>query len=513
MREFNTSGPCDPAQHYTVMREALIAEGCRLVEKGRYFTIFSPRQAGKTTYFQLLFRQLPPQDYLPIWISFEGLKKLTDADFYFALAHFLQRELAVHGITVDQPVTNAFQLQLFFEKLRTQVARLVLVIDEFEAVPAAELSDLLHTLRALYHKRQFHALHSLMLVGVSTLAELVVSSASPFNIVDQLQISYFTFDETQALIAQYVSESGQPFTPDVIRALYANTQGQPGLLCALCHHLVTKAVPDRSQPVMMAHFYPTLKHFLTERFDKNILNIVQKAREKPAFMMSVLFGNTPIPFTLNDPTIAFLYANGVIDTVDGNVQIRIPLYSKALLTAFRPLVNGEAEHFTVSVHETLRPFVTPDGLNLHALLDKYRDYVRRRGFRAFNTKQLKEGAWHYSLDGFINFFIERLGGETFIEVPSGRGRTDILLLYRGQKSVIETKIFSDTTYFEQGKHQLADYLATEGLAEGYYVVFSRKHGESDPLFFDEVIDGKRIYTYIIRTNFPQPSRRRSRKTS
>jgi hypothetical protein len=32
MREFNTSGPCDPAQHYTVMREALVAEGCRLVE-------------------------------------------------------------------------------------------------------------------------------------------------------------------------------------------------------------------------------------------------------------------------------------------------------------------------------------------------------------------------------------------------------------------------------------------------------------------------------------------------
>ena len=38
MREFNTSGPCDPTQHYTVMREALVAEGRRLVEKGRYFT-------------------------------------------------------------------------------------------------------------------------------------------------------------------------------------------------------------------------------------------------------------------------------------------------------------------------------------------------------------------------------------------------------------------------------------------------------------------------------------------
>ncbi|KHD08586.1 hypothetical protein PN36_22590 [Candidatus Thiomargarita nelsonii] len=49
MREFNTSGPCNPALHYTVMREALIAEGKEKVRKGRYFTLFAPRQTGKTT--------------------------------------------------------------------------------------------------------------------------------------------------------------------------------------------------------------------------------------------------------------------------------------------------------------------------------------------------------------------------------------------------------------------------------------------------------------------------------
>lgn len=37
MREFNTSGPCDPAKHYTVMREALIAKGQALVDSGRFF--------------------------------------------------------------------------------------------------------------------------------------------------------------------------------------------------------------------------------------------------------------------------------------------------------------------------------------------------------------------------------------------------------------------------------------------------------------------------------------------
>ncbi len=513
MRVFNTSGPCDPAKHYTVMRETLVAEGQKLVDQGRYFTIFSPRQAGKTTWFQLLFRQLQEQGYTPVWISLEGLSTLASAEFYHALAHFLRRELAVEGIELTETFANAFQVQLFFEKLHEKVDRLVLVIDEFEAIPEAVTSEFLHSLRALYHKRQFHALHSLILVGVSTLAELVVSSASPFNVIDQLQITYFTFAEVNELIQQHVSESGQVFDAVVIKAIYDNTQGQPGLVCALCQHLVTKVVPDFSQPVRMEHFYPTLKHFLTARFDKNILNVVQKAREKQEFMLRVLFDETPIPFNLNEPTIAYLYAHGAIDNVDGFVQVPVPLYSKALIAAFRPSINGETDYFIVSAHETLRAYITPDGLNLHALLTKYQEYVRRRGFRAFNTEQLKESAWHYSLDGFINFFIERLGGQTFIEVPSGRGRTDILILYRGQKSIIETKIFSDQTYFQQGKEQLADYLASEGVSEGYYVVFSRKHSEQDTVYFDESIAGKRIHTYIIRAALQPPSRRRRSSAS
>ncbi len=90
MRFFNTSGPCDPEKHYTVLREELVAKGQGLVAQGRYFTIFAPRQAGKTTYFQLLLRQLATDGYTPIWISFEGLKTLTLERFYKALRHNLQ---------------------------------------------------------------------------------------------------------------------------------------------------------------------------------------------------------------------------------------------------------------------------------------------------------------------------------------------------------------------------------------------------------------------------------------
>lgn len=506
MRIFNTSGACIPEEHYTVMREALVAQGETLVKQGRFFTIFAPRQTGKTTYFQLLFRRLSQIGYIPLRVSLEGMKTLSRARFYPTLGRRLARGLAEQAIEISVAMEDQIDLQTFLEQANWPSNRLVLVIDEFEEVAPEVLSELLHVFRDIYQYKQHYALHSLMLVGVSTLAELVVSSASPFNVVDQLPIDYFTFAEVQDLVMQYVDESRQPFDAAVIKAIYDNTQGQPGLVNALCQYLVEVVVTDCSQPITMPAFYRTLRHFLTERFDKNILNVVQKAREKKRFMVKLLFTQEPVPFTVNDPDIAYLYANGVVDNVNGYVQIPVPLYAKALITAFRPLVNGETQAY-VSAHDTFSAYAAADGLHVHAILDRYREYVQRRGFRAFDTEQLKEAAWHYSLDGFINFFIQRLGGDTLVEVPSGRGRTDILILYHAQKYIIETKIFTDAYSFAHGKQQLADYLISEGIDEGFLVVFTQKHTAQDTLFFDENINGKRIRTYLIRTNLEPPSRR------
>lgn len=58
-------------------------------------------------------------------------------------------------------------------------------------------------------------------------------------------------------------------------------------------------------------------------------------------MLRILFGNTPIPFTVDNPDIAYLYAHGVVDNVNGYVDVPIPLYAKRLINAFRPPINGK----------------------------------------------------------------------------------------------------------------------------------------------------------------------------
>ncbi len=507
MREFNTSGPCYPTEHYTVMRQALIAEGKEKVRKGRFFTIFAPRQTGKTTYFQLLSAELKKEGYAPIWISFENLKTVTKEVFYQAITLRLQRELAEYGLNVARPITDAFTLGEFFAIPASKEGQpIVLIIDEFEGIPDAVLSEVMHTFREIYHQRKYYLLHSLILVGVSTISELVLSSASPFNVAEELPLPYFTFEEVTDLIAQYVDETGQPFEPAVFKAIYENTHGQPGLVCALCQHLVTKVVPDRRQTISMEAFYPTLQYFLSQRLTKNIINVVQKAQQKKEFILKLLFQPEPLPFRLYDADISWLYAHGVVDNVAGYTDILVPLYKKVLITTFRPLINGETRHYITSIHDNVTQYLQADGsLNLNALLGAYRAYVHRRGFRAFDTEHLRESACHYSLDGYLNFFIQQLGGQSYVEVPSGKGRIDILIRHQQRSYIIETKVFYHTTYFKEGKGQLAAYLTTEGLAEGYYVVFSDIHTEADELYNEETVAGKRIYTHIIRTNFERPS--------
>ncbi len=503
MREFNTSGPCYPALHYTVMREALIAIGFDKVRKGRYFTLFAPRQSGKTTYFQLLAEAVKEEGFTPIWISFEGLKTFTRDRFYRDLNNQLFHELAEYQIKLEQTIIDTIDVIELFETLRSKAKSVVLVIDEFEGIPDSVLNELMHAFRKMYHRKKDHALHSLLLVGVSTIAELVTSSASPFNVAEELKVAYFTFEEVNLLIKQYVDESGQRFEPRVIKAIYENTKGQPGLVCALAAHLV-ETVPTAAT-VTMADFFETLNYFLKSKYDKNILNIVQKAKQKKAFMCRLLFGEEPIDFSVDVEDIAYLHANGVIENIEDRVGILVPLYSKRIITAFRPVHNGERGHYGIEVNDTFEAYLKGDGLNIHAILKKYRQYVRRRGFKAFDTENLKEAAWHYSLDGFINFFVEALEGHTFVEVPSGAGRTDLLIIYQNHRYLIEIKVFSNNTLLKKGKAQFAEYLKSEDLDEGCYMVFSNLHTDDDKLYFQEELKGKQIYTYIICTKFPAPS--------
>ncbi len=78
-------------------------------------------------------------------------------------------------------------------------------------------------------------------------------------------------------------------------------------------------------------------------------------------MIKLLFRDEPVAFTIDDPDIAWLYANGVVDETDGYVDIPVPLYAKRLINTFRPSINGETQYYINSPSEMLKQYLTPDG--------------------------------------------------------------------------------------------------------------------------------------------------------
>jgi predicted AAA+ superfamily ATPase len=122
------------------MREALMLESQKKVRKGRFFTLFAPRQAGKTTFFKLLLNELE-KDFTTVWISFENLKTASKADFYQELNYELRQELSRDEISSELTINGPISLRHFFDKPRNQAKPIVLVIDEFEGIPDCVLSE------------------------------------------------------------------------------------------------------------------------------------------------------------------------------------------------------------------------------------------------------------------------------------------------------------------------------------------------------------------------------------
>ncbi|MCU0289491.1 MAG: hypothetical protein MUF15_24230, partial [Acidobacteria bacterium] len=143
-RYFNTSGPNFPQEHYTLKREKLIEKGINLVKKRRYFTIWAPRQTGKSTYFNMLTQGLKTLGYDVAQVNVENYKEVPLSAFF----NYLYREIADNWkITLKS--TNFGDLQNDIAAVKDR--KFVLVIDEIEGLNPAYFGQFLHTIRSLYH--------------------------------------------------------------------------------------------------------------------------------------------------------------------------------------------------------------------------------------------------------------------------------------------------------------------------------------------------------------------------
>ena len=534
MRRFWTQGPVNAQEHYFVSRSDEITDFIKRVDEGRYVVLFAPRQTGKTTFFQdalaaLVADSITEQtaDYFPIQLNFDVYKNTSVADFYDNLYHDICEEIenlfqrrgstppeALIQFLADTQLTNPHAMRRFFRHLDRLLTpqKFVLIIDEFDGIPQAALSDFLHTLRHIYIAGKPRCPHSIGIIGVKSIAQLNYDrSISPFNIQDEFQLPNFTLEQVQELLGQYTDEVGQVFVPEVIASIHRQTAGQPVLVNRFAQILTEELNIPKSEPLTMAHFSKAHAQLLEED-NVNLTHLITNIRRDRRFesvLMRIMARDEGVDFNLRSEIISELAMYGVIArNADGMCEIVNPIYLYCILQAFKPVVNGlEDAYLHEESREGFLDYLIPTGqIDMGALLDNFQDFIARAGFKILQVPDTpQESVGRHLLLAYLDQFVKDIGGFMHIEVQTGRGRMDIIIIHNQQKYIIETKIWRGKSRYQVGKRQLAAYLRAEGVTEGYYVVFDHR-GDPEPQVETETIDGLTIRSYVIPVLQELPSK-------
>jgi len=491
-RFFEDAGIVDPGSAYHVDLENVSntkGQGIKsMVDLGRYFSIFAPRQSGKTTFFDGVCRHLANDPtYIPILLSFQDYKSLQTQRFYNLIKKTLHRQLISRLTFVECPqldviksyietctISDHISFRELFEELNRIVEqkKIVIFIDEFDGIPRSELENFLTTLRELYQEykgREDKALYSVGLVGIRNVTKLIVGGVSPFNIADQVKLPPFTLKNVHDLYAQYTDETNQPFTEEAVNRVYEETAGQPWLVNRLGTILTVNIRSETADPITVEDVEQGVEKLLYEE-NSHFDNITEKAKQfKETFIEVVFDGVEYIP---GDEEQSLLLTHGLIKAEGKGLRVSNPIYKKRFTRTFFREAGAGADI-------THRGYFAGDGfLNMEAILSDFEEYIIQIGVNAFYTnKKPYEKTGQFLLTAWLFQFVEGGKGDLRHEMPTGLGRMDILLTCRGRKYIIETKINRsniDTTIDRAVEQICGKYLLTEKAEEGYVVVFDVK---------------------------------------
>ena len=537
MRRFGTQGRVYPDKHYVVPRTKEIENFNMRVKDGRYIVLFAPRQTGKTTFFRMALAALSTEDpsYFPIQLDFQIMRNCSPIIFYDRLHKMLGMQIEsvlqkrgeeltdkLKQFLNNSTISDDFSLILFFKDLSNLLGsdaennvfthnKVVLLIDEFDGIPQNVVSEFLYALRTIYLSDELHCPQSVGIVGVKSINQLNYDrSVSPFNVQDEFRLPNFTLEQIQDLFGQYTNEVGQFFAPEIIKSLYTQTRGQPFLVNRIAQILTEEMEIPKTETVNQSHFSDAHIQILREQ-NVNIQHLTTNVRRDRRFegmLMNIMAREQGVDFNLDDDIISELATYGVIrESSDKMCEIVNPIYLYRIMRTFKPMVNGlENDYFSEERDECSLDYLSSDEqIDMSRLLDNFRDFITRACFRILQVPDKpKEYIGQHLLYAYLDQFVRNVGGILYLEVQTGRGRMDLLIIHNQQKYIVETKIWEGDTRFASEKKQLSTYMELEGVTEGYYVVFNHRQNP-EARVETETVNGMSIRSYVIPIVQERPS--------
>ena len=524
-KKFNVTGSCNPEWHYMVDTAKRFKAVEELIDYGEYFTINRARQYGKTTTLDMIWRRLSDR-YLVVPLSFEGIDSTAYAS-HKAFAEMFARQMRENLLSLDRDDTA---VEIWQNSTASSIEELSLVITEYckkvripvvvtidevdKSLDNQLFLDFLGMLRNKYLERNRKGMQStffsVVLAGVYDVKnlklkirpELEKKYNSPWNIATDFNVDMtFHPEEIAQMLGDYENDVHTGMDIKAIsEEIYKYTNGYPFLVSYICkmideqfdHEWITQSVVRAVKLIVQGG------STLMDDLSKN-LEHYPDFRE---FMFQVAINSEDYAYTLLNPMVNMGNMFSYIQNRNGRVAVHNLVFEEALYLYFT--VDYSIKN-SVRLSPFLTNYIVQGRLNMEHVVTRFRDLMHEE-YRDSTVPFLeKEGRLL-----FLTFLKPIINGTGFYYVePQTRDnrRMDLVVTYDKQEFIVELKIWHGDKYEEKGRDQLAGYLATRGMDEGYLVTFdfSKKRKDStncetqlgsfEPQWIDW--NGKRIFEVVV----------------
>lgn len=510
---FNTTGLCLPKLHYIINPLRNLDEQLgNLIRGEQYFLLHAPRQTGKTTLLHSLAHRINQDGkYIASVCSVEiaGYASISVADAMHAIItsiHLLSKIF----LTKEQQPPEPKQYQADISLLQTYLSDwshqqdkpIVLLIDEVDSLLDDVLISVLRQLRSGFQSRPKNFPVSIALVGLRDIRDYKmlakenrsIGTGSPFNIkADSLFLTAFSKTEVQQLLEQHTQATGQLFITEVQNKIFEYSGGQPWLCNAIANEIVARILKnDFSKKITLKHVEQA-KENLIKRRDTHLDSLVDKLKEERVRkVITSIINGEDVFFDGYDDAIRYCRDLGII-TPTSPIQFANPIYREITTR----IMNGIFQDNIYLEDEEKNWYIHPNGqLNMEVLLQAFQEFYREHSESWIERFEYQEAGHQLLLMAYLQRVING-GGRIDREMAVGRGRTDLVVEWRGQRFVLELKLKHRPSTKSKGLKQLSKYLDKLGLTSGYLIIFEMLSTdviswENRLSWTEEIYDGKEI---------------------
>ena len=354
MKEFNTTGLCNPNKHYMVDISEKLDYIKTLIKKEKYFIINRPRQFGKTTILYSLQRELS-DEYLVLNISFEGIgdRAFIDEerfvnefiDIIKESLEYIDEELIEKLTILSKDIESFLDLSKVISKFIKSVNKeVILIIDEVDKSTNNQLFlNFLGMLRNKYLQREAGkglTFKSVILSGVYDVKNLKLKLRpdeerkynSPWNIAVPFNIDMSLSQKgIEEMLNEYKKDRNIELdTKKVSEFIYYYTNGYPFFVSRICQIIDEDLNATWNEETLLK----SIKMLLSESntlFDDLIKNI-ENYKELKEYMFNLIMNGIDLSFNIDISTINLGHIFGYFRNENGKVKISNRIFEQRLYT-------------------------------------------------------------------------------------------------------------------------------------------------------------------------------------